>query len=278
MRQREENRAVVLSIAGFDPSSGAGITSDLKVFAAHRLYGVSAITALTVQSTQGVRRVEPVAAQTLTEILACLAEDGPIAGVKIGMLGAAANVQAVVDFLASAGVERRSVVLDPVIRSSSGRALLDAEGVRLLESRLLELVGWVTPNVAELGMLAASAGEPQAEVLAAAKALVGRHPGLRVVATDGEADPPNDLLWTAEQGARWFPGEHIETTATHGTGCAFSSSLLAGVVMGLEDAAAVQSAKAYVREAMLAAYPVGRGRGPLHHLYAFDVARDGGLY
>src|SRR5277367_6196039 len=102
-------RPVVLTIAGFDPSSGAGVTADLKVFAAHRLYGVSAVTALTVQSTQGVRRTAPVPPDVLEDTLTCLAEDVEIAGVKIGMLATAGNVTAVSRFLESSGIPRERV-------------------------------------------------------------------------------------------------------------------------------------------------------------------------
>ncbi|GGG89683.1 bifunctional hydroxymethylpyrimidine kinase/phosphomethylpyrimidine kinase [Silvibacterium dinghuense] len=272
---KDAGRPVVLTIAGFDPSSGAGITADLKVFAAHRLYGLSAITALTVQSTQGVRRMEPVSAKILADTLACLAEDGPISGVKIGMLGTATNVEAVVHFLQRTGIERRRVVLDPVIRSSSGRELLGADGVSLLKSHLLDRAGWVTPNREELWVLAeepelAIADANSDYVVQRAAALARCHAGLRIVATGGEEKPPNDLLWTENGGPQWFPGERIETRATHGTGCAFSSALLAAIVAGASDAEAVFQAKSYVREAMLAAYPVGRGRGPMHHLAGLE--------
>src|SRR5271170_2900562 len=119
-------RPAVLTIAGFDPSSGAGITADLKVFAAHRLYGLAAITALTIQSTQGVRRSHAVSPGFLAETLNCLAEDVEISGVKIGMLATADIVDAVAGFIAEVGIARERIVLDPIIRSSSGRTLLDA--------------------------------------------------------------------------------------------------------------------------------------------------------
>ena len=132
----------VLTIAGFDPSSGAGVTADLMVFAAHVLFGVSCITALTVQSTTGVVATHSVAAEVVRATLSCLQADLPAAGVKIGMLGTASNVEAVADFLTMVrGLDgdgkRTPVVLDPVLRSSSGRELLDAGGVRLIRERLL---------------------------------------------------------------------------------------------------------------------------------------------
>jgi hydroxymethylpyrimidine/phosphomethylpyrimidine kinase len=261
---------IVLTIAGFDPSSGAGITADLKVFAAHRLYGLSAITALTVQSTQGVRRVEPVDPKLLAETLACLADDGPIAGVKVGMLGSAGVVRTVADFLADLNLDRDLVVVDPVIRSSSGRALLDPEGTRLLREELLPLAGWTTPNADELAVLTGREVATHEQSATAARQLVREIPGLNVVATGGHLEPPNDLLVTADGVEESFAGERIETKATHGTGCAFSSALLAALVTGAGPIQAVSSAKAYVAEAMKAAYPVGKGHGPLHHLFQFD--------
>jgi hypothetical protein len=126
-----------LTIAGYDPSSGAGITADLQVFADHSVTGVSAVTALTVQSTKGVRRIEPVRGMLLRETLDCLGEDGPIAGVKIGMLATAEVVGVVAEFLRGAGISRERVVLDPVIRASSGAELLSAEGVERLVAELL---------------------------------------------------------------------------------------------------------------------------------------------
>jgi hydroxymethylpyrimidine/phosphomethylpyrimidine kinase len=269
---------VVLTIAGFDPSAGAGIAADLKVFAAHRLYGLAAITALTVQSTQGVRRVEPVSSQTLAETLTCLAEDVSIAGLKIGMLATADNMAVVAAFLRTAAIPRPNIVLDPVLRSSSGRELLDPEGLEQLRSRLLEQVGWITPNRGELNALLGRESEsanpgamnPSA-IQSAARELQAAHPGLRIVVTGGDANPPNDFLRTAAGAEHWFPGEWIETSATHGTGCAFSSALLAAMVAGHPEAEAVKAAKDYVQAAMRSAFPLGKGHGPLHHLYAFDA-------
>lgn len=259
-------RPVALTAAGFDPSSGAGITADLKVFAAHEVYGVAAITALTVQSTQGVRRVEPVGDRVLRDTLECLAEDvgagyAQFAGVKIGMLGSAANVRALVSFLRAAGIPRERVVLDPVLRSSSGAELLEPVGVGVLRDDLLELVGWVTPNVDELGILTGEpvAGREQVQELAARLAA----PGLNVVVTGGHLDPPDDFLRTATGHVTWFPGARVETTSTHGTGCVFSSALLCRLIAGDGAEDAVRGAKEFVRRALESATPVGRGKGPV---------------
>lgn len=266
-RSSSSSPAVLLTIAGFDPSSGAGITADLKVFAAYQFYGVSAVTALTVQSTQGVRQTEPVAPALLAETLDCLAGDLEIGGVKIGMLATEENVDVVARFLAARGIPRARVVLDPVVRSSSGRDLLDAGGVAALGELLLPRVGWVTPNLDELSVLAGVSVSDRDSVGWTATLLRMRYEGLNIVVTGGHLDSPDDFLLTADGEELWFPGARIETSATHGTGCAFSSALLAELVLGRPPADAVTAAKSYVREAMLAAPRLGHGRGPLHHLY-----------
>ncbi len=263
---------IALTIAGFDPSSGAGITADLKVFAAHYIYGMACITALTVQSTLGVQRVEPVAANTIRETLSCLREDVSPSGVKIGMLATTEAVSEVARFLTETGIDRQRVVLDPVIRSSSGRELLSVEGVDCLRSELLAHVGWITPNLEELAILTASNPLSREDVPAAADRLQelarkAGNPKLQLVATGGHLDRPDDFLLTSDGKGTWLPGERVETQSNHGTGCAFSSALLCKLVQGVSPEQAVSGAKEYVTAALKAAYPVGQGRGPMHHLF-----------
>lgn len=263
-------RPAVLTIAGFDPSSGAGVTADLKVFAAHGLYGLAAITALTIQSTQEVVKTRPVKPEFLADTLNCLADDIEIAGVKIGMLATGDIVSIVGRFLMERNIPRERVVLDPILRSSSGRFLLESEGLARVPIQLLPSVGWVTPNIDELAILAGIAVSGRESMAVAAAALAESQPGLNVVATGGHLDPPDDFLRSSDGVEHWFPGQRIETTATHGTGCTFSSALLAELVAGTPAVEAVAGAKRYVRAAMEAAYPVGKGRGPLNHLYRLD--------
>lgn len=263
----------VLTIAGFDPSSGAGITADLMVFRAHGLFGVSCITGLTVQSTQGVRATHPVVAETVRETLDCLWDDLPADGIKIGMLATAENVAAVADFLTQ--MRRRKagvpVVLDPVLRSSSGKELLDARGVALLRERLLPLVDWVTPNLDELAVLSGRQVRERDDLPEAARKLQRASRGLNVFATGGHLATPDDFLLTAEGRMRWLQGERVETSSTHGTGCALSSALLCGLVRGDLDAPLM--AKQYVAGALRAAVPLGKGRGPVNHLWELRGAR-----
>lgn len=269
--------STLLTIAGLDPSCGAGITADLKTFAAHRFYGVCSATALTVQSTLGVRQVVPLEPGLVTATLRCLADDIKIAGVKIGMLAAAGVVRAVVEFLAQLGLPAHCVVLDPVLRSTSGAPLLDPEGVDLLRRELLPHVGWITPNIDEV---AALLNEPRVDAPGLPRQAMrlqsmAGNPQLRIVITGGHLGKPDDYFLEAAKSAGtraeglWIEGERVETTSTHGTGCAFSSALLCHSVAGMGGREAVIAAKAYVAIALQNAYPVGKGRGPMHHLFAY---------
>lgn len=259
----------LLTIAGFDPSSGAGVTADLMVFAARGCFGTAAITALTVQSTLGVRASQPVGSQHLRETLQCLHEDLPPAGIKIGMLADAAHVDAVADFLCLCKADSKAlpVVLDPVFRSSSGRELLDSAGLTRLKERLLPLVGWMTPNLAELSELAGMPAGNPSEMEAAVVAVQARLPKLGIIATGGHLDTADDLVAVPLQPLHWLRGSKIVSRATHGTGCAFASALLCGLVEGQDGLAAAAGAKHFVKQAMLEAEPLGRGCGPMNLLW-----------
>ena len=270
---------VVLTIAGFDPGSGAGITADLKTFSAHGAYGVACITALTVQSTLGVCAVEPLAGSLVRQTLDCLVEDVSLSGVKIGMLGSAGVAGEVVTFLTaqSNSLPRARIVLDPVLRSTSGTPLIDENGVRTIRDELLHRVGWITPNIHELAVLAggysgALGRERVPEAAVRLKEMAARlgNDELNVVVTGGHLSRPDDFLLTAAGQETWLPGEKIATTSTHGTGCAFSSALLCELISGLGPEEAVAAAKAYVSGALRSAYPVGKGKGPMNHLFSFD--------
>ncbi|SNT02707.1 hydroxymethylpyrimidine/phosphomethylpyrimidine kinase [Granulicella rosea] len=258
-----------LSIAGFDPSSGAGVTADLAVFAAHGLFGTSCVTALTVQSTLGVRASYPVDADVVLQTLNCLAEDVRPDGIKIGMLATAGAVASVVRFVHAqrAANARLVVVLDPVLRSSSGHELLTPLGVDLMREELLPLVDWCTPNLDELAQLTGRMTYMPEHRLAASTYFRRMYPTMNLVVTGGHQDPPDDLVMSLNDDTTWLPGTRIESRATHGTGCAYSSALLCGLVQGLGGVDAARAAKRYVAEGILRAQAIGRGKGPLNLLW-----------
>ena len=264
---------VVLTIAGFDPSSGAGVTADIKTIAAHECYGVSCITALTVQSTRGVRRVVGVDAGIVAETLQELAADVALDAVHIGMLGNGLVAEAVADFLEQA--KRGHVVLEPILKSSSGADLLDAEGTRLLVERLVPLAEVVTPNLDEASALTGMVVTNLEEMRAAAERLHAM--GARnVVVTGGHLEKAIDLLsFTGGRGVEQevFKAERLRSNATHGTGCAFSTALACHLAQGRGLPEAVLLAKVYVSAAIANAHPLGQGVGPLHHLYRMGQQR-----
>jgi hydroxymethylpyrimidine/phosphomethylpyrimidine kinase len=269
---------VVLTIAGFDPSSGAGITADIKTIAAHECFGVSCITALTVQSTQGVRRVVAVDPSLIAEILQELVSDLAVEAVHIGMLGSAQVVAVVADFLdqASTGKARLPhVVLDPILKSSSGADLLDTAGTQLLIERLVPLAELVTPNLDEASVLTGIAVTNLDQMHEAAARLhyLG---AANVVVTGGHLEKATDLLsFTTGRGIEQevFKADRQRSTSTHGTGCAFATALACHLAHGRGLPEAVLLSKAYVSAAIANAHPLGKGAGPLHHLYRMGQQR-----
>jgi hydroxymethylpyrimidine/phosphomethylpyrimidine kinase len=269
---RRTKQPVVLTIAGFDPSSGAGVSADLQTFAAHGCYGIACITALTVQSTTGVRSVHPVSGKLVRETLAELAADLSIAAVKIGMLGSAEAVEAVARFLKD--TKPPHVVLDPILKSSSGARLLAPAAIALLKRKLLPLCSAVTPNLDEAARLSGVRVHDAASMIEAARRL--HDLGARaVIVTGGHLADPLDVVSVAEWhdprrryvDAIEIHGPKVRSRSTHGTGCAYSSALTANLALGMDLIGAAQQAKQYVARAIATAQPLGRGNGPLNLLW-----------
>jgi hydroxymethylpyrimidine/phosphomethylpyrimidine kinase len=268
---------VVLTIAGFDPSSGAGATADTKTIAAHGCYGVACLTALTVQSTAGVRRVQAVDPDLITETLEELASDITIAAVHIGMLGNVKVVKAVADFLGGSPRRPRfqNVVLDPIIKSSSGADLLDGEGTKLLIEKLIPLADVITPNVDEASFLTGLT-VTDIDGMKAAAAALHRMGSSAVVITGGHLEKAIDLLsFTTKRGVKEeiFKGERQRSNCTHGTGCAFSTAIACHLALDRGLAEATLLAKTYVTAAIAAGHSLGKGEDPVHHLYRMHQQR-----
>ncbi len=280
-----EKQLVVLSVAGFDPASGAGVTADIKTIAAHGCYGVACITALTVQSTSGVRRVAATDPSLISETLEELAADLDIAAVRIGMLGSGRVVKAVADFLIrqpsgqKANAQRRSrlpnVVLDPILKSSSGAQLIDAAGVRLMIDRLIPLADVITPNIDEAAALTGMKVTDLDEMKAASSKL-HEMGAPAVVITGGHLERAIDLLsFTTKHGVQQevFKAERQHSNSTHGTGCAFATAMACHLALDRGLAEAALLAKTYVTAAISYGQPLGRGTGPVNHLYRMSQQR-----
>ena len=281
-----EKPPVVLTIAGFDPSSGAGVTADIKTIAAHGCYGIACITAITVQSTSGVQKVEPVDVELVSETLEELAADFEISAIRIGMLGAGKVAKAVADFLAVPSASRgtgknlskaryANIVLDPILKSSSGADLLDSAGTKVLIERLIPLADVLTPNIDEAAAITGvKIKEPDDMKVAAAKLHEMGAPS--VVVTGGHLDKAIDLLsYTTKRGIEQeiFKAERQRSTSTHGTGCAFATAMACQLAFDRGMAEATLLAKTYVTAAISNGQPVGRGTGPVHHLYRMNQQR-----
>ena len=272
-----EKQPVVLSIAGFDPSSGAGITADIKTIAAHGCYGVTCVTAMTVQSTSGVRRVEALDPALVTDTLRELASDVQIDAVRIGMLGSGKVAKAVADFLSGAKGKSglTNVVLDPILKSSSGADLLDSSGAKMLKDRLLPLCDVVTPNIDEASALTGK-GVRELEDMKEACAALHELGAPAVVITGGHLDKAIDLLsFKTKHGLEQeiFKADRQKSNSTHGTGCAFATALACHLAMDRGLAEATLLAKTYVTAAISNGQPLGKGTGPVNHLYRMNQQR-----
>jgi hydroxymethylpyrimidine/phosphomethylpyrimidine kinase len=254
---------ILLTIAGFDPSCGAGTAADLKTFAAHGCYGVAAITSLTVQNTQGLEDVQNTPSATLRAQLEVLAKDCEIAAVKIGMLGNRGNAAAVAEFLDAHKFAH--IVHDPVMKSSSGTELLDAGGIKYLAAELLKRSSVITPNVPEAEILTGLTIKDVADMEAAARKIVEL--GARaVIVKGGHMERAVDVLFDGGEMVT-LAGEKVNEDRLHGTGCTFASALTAQLAAGRGLVEAATLAKAYVTKAIEKAYPIGQGRVPLDHFY-----------
>jgi len=255
---------VVLTIAGFDPSSGAGVTADIKTIAAHGCYGIAAITALTVQSTTGVKRVTPVDPGQLRNSLDTLVADVKVSAVHIGMLGSGEIAAVIADFLERTLLP--SLVLDTVLVSTSGARLIDDSGVRVLTEKLIPLANAITPNVDEAGALTGFAVASPDEMKQAAERL--HEMGAKgVVITGGEVDKATDILSLKSGDFQSFKSDRLNSGFTHGTGCAFSTAIACNLAQGRPLPEAVLLAKAYVTAAIANGYPIGKGTNPVNHMY-----------
>lgn len=252
----------VLTIAGSDCSGGAGIQADLKTFAAHRLYGMSVITALTAQNTTGVYGISEVSPEFVGQQIDCVLNDIPPNAVKIGMVSSAEIIRTIAVKLRDHGVS--NLVVDPVMVSTSGSRLLSDNAMDALMNQLIPLAAVITPNVPEAECLCGFPIHSREDMVRSAEAIGERCGGYILIKGghfEGNAD---DLLYRNGE-IQWFFGERIANANTHGTGCTLSSAIACHLAMGCTVPESVGRGKDYITLALKAGLDLGKGRGPLNH-------------
>ncbi len=265
MRGDSTGLPTALTIAGSDSGGGAGIQADLKTFAAHGVYGTSAITALTAQNTVGVSGIHVAPDDFVTAQIEAVVADLGCDAVKTGMLANSTIVEAVA--AAVEGLELPNLVVDPVMVAKSGDHLLDEEAVHALRWTLIRLARVVTPNLPEAEVLAKMPIASLADMREAAKRIAALKPAAVVIKGGHLAGPEIvDVLYENGQFAE-FVGPRIEGRHTHGTGCTFAAAIAAHLAKGAALKDAVPAAKTYVEGAMRKGIPLGKGHRPLHHFW-----------
>ncbi len=257
---------IVMTIAGSDSSAGAGIQADLKTFAAFGVYGTSVVTAVTAQDMDEVSCVETVSPEVVAAQIDAVVSGIGADVVKTGMLASGPIIDVVASKLQEYGLTQ--LVLDPVLTASGGRPLLEEGGLDLLREKLLPLALIVTPSVEEAGALVGRRLEGPEDVRQAAHDLVDM--GARnVVITGGDGTGPAIDLFFDGQQYHEFAAARVDTVNTHGTGCTFAAAVAASLAKGSAPRQAVAMAKAYVTKAIQMSFPLGQGRGALHHFFRY---------
>lgn len=261
-----EPMKTALTIAGSDPSGGAGIQADLKTMTLHGVYAMSVLTALTAQNTTGVFGIHEVPPEFLRQQLDAVLEDIPPDAVKIGMLSSAPLVEVIADRLKA--YQTPNIVLDPVMVATSGSRLMETDAVTTLKRELLPMADLVTPNIPEAEVLSGRAIETPQDMEAAAREISETY-GCGVLCKGGHrVNDANDLLCVQGE-LLWFPGERIDNPNTHGTGCTLSSAIAANLAWGWDLPEAIRGAKDYLSRALADQLNLGRGRGPMNHAFAW---------
>jgi hydroxymethylpyrimidine/phosphomethylpyrimidine kinase len=255
----------VLTIAGSDPSGGAGIQADLKAFSANGVYGMSVLTSITAQNTCGVSSVFHLPSPIIEAQLDAIFSDIPVKTIKTGMLATRDIITSVSKKLASQTIDH--LVVDPVMVAKGGHVLLEEEGISSLKSQLCSQAFLMTPNIYEAQVLSGMTIQTMADARAAAKII--HQLGCRHVLIKGghlAEQPGTDLLYDGRF-FRMYKGEYFQTQNTHGTGCTFASAIAAHLAKGKPIADAIEAAKTYITEAIRHGFTLGKGHGPTDHFY-----------
>lgn len=254
----------VLTIAGTDPSGGAGAQADLKTFMAHKVYGMSIITALVAQNTLGVRDIMNVTPAFLREQFDCVFEDIEPDAIKIGMVSEPELIHVIVEKLKQ--YHGKHIVVDPVMVSTSGSRLLADRALQALKEELIPLSSIITPNIPEAEVLCNFKITSKEDMLAAAKQIAQDYAGYILIKGGHFEERADDLLYH-DGTAVWLECEHIDNPNTHGTGCTLSSAIASNLALGKSIEESVKSAKAYISGALRDGLDLGKGSGPLNHCW-----------
>ena len=253
-----------LTIAGSDSSGGAGIQADIKTMTANGVYAMSAITALTAQNTTGVYGILEVTPEFLANQLDCIFTDIRPDAVKTGMVSSSALIEVIAQKLTQ--YKAKNLVIDPVMVATSGAKLISDEAIETLKGKLLGLATLITPNIPEAQVLSGMNIRTAEDMERAAKAIYEAY-GCAVLCKGGhQLNDANDLLYSKE-GARWYQGRRIANPNTHGTGCTLSSAIASNLAKGYSLDEAVERAKAYISGALAAMLDLGKGSGPMNHMF-----------
>lgn len=257
----------VLSIAGTDPSGGAGAAADCKTFCAHHCFALNVITAVVSQNTQGVRGYMDVAPGLIASQIDAVFEDISVDAVKIGMVSNPDTIRVIAEKIKQ--YQPAIVVIDPVMVATSGHRLLQPEAERALKEILIPLADVLTPNIPEAEVLTGQTIQTCEEMEEAAKTIAAM--GARAVLVKGghRVTDATDILYDGQRFYH-FKGKRVQSTSTHGTGCTLSSAIASNLANGSSLETAVKDAKEYVFQGICHAEPIGKGHGPLNHFYTWN--------
>lgn len=257
----------VLSIAGSDSSGGAGIQADMKTITAHKMYAMTAITALTAQNTTGVYGVQESAPEFVAQQIDCVFQDIRPDAVKIGMVSNSQIISVIAAKLKEYKAE--NIVIDPVMVATSGSPLVQKEAETALKEELLPLGTVITPNIPEAEILSGMAIKTQEDMLAAAEKITAYTTGAVLIKGGHLTETADDLLYVKGE-VFWYRKERIQNPNTHGTGCTLSSAIACNLAAGYSLEKSVEHAKVYITGALKAQLDLGKGSGPLNHMYGLN--------
>ncbi|SHK19218.1 hydroxymethylpyrimidine/phosphomethylpyrimidine kinase [Anaerobranca californiensis DSM 14826] len=256
----------LLTIAGSDSSGGAGIQADLKTFSSLGTYGMSVITAITAQNTQGVFGVQDIDEEVVYKQIEAIFSDIEVDGVKIGMVSKSSTIEIIVSALKK--FKAKNIVVDPVMVSKSGYHLLQREAKKALIEQLLPIATIVTPNLFEAEEITGLTIKDIKDMEKAGEIIHQMGPRFVLVKGGHLSEKPIDVLYDGEK-FKYYEAERVNTKSTHGTGCTLSSAIAVYLAKGYQVDEGVKKAKEYITQALINAFPLGKGTGPVHHFYSW---------